>query len=115
MSDDDHRWVVLLVPTGRAADEALVRRHCAHLERLEAQGALALAGPFDDGTGGMLVLQGLSESQARAAMAADPFVAEGVRAATLRGWSLSRAENNHMGMGSGHSPIEPPHAGAEST
>jgi len=37
----------------------------------------------------------------RAIADADPFVAEGARAVTLKGWSLSSRANNHMGMGSG--------------
>ncbi len=101
MSDTFHRWVVVLTPTVDETPLDLVWRHCRHLERLEDEGVLELAGPFDDKSGGMLVLRGVDEARARAIAAADPFVAEGVRTVTLKGWSLSSRENNHMGMGSG--------------
>ncbi len=94
------RYVVsLLRVAGCARSEALVRQHVAFLKDLDARGLLELAGPFEDGLGGMLILRAESLEQARELAAADPFVRAGASTAEVRTWLLSTEENNHLGMG----------------
>lgn len=100
--DPYERWVVLLdtIP-GVATPRDVVRAHVAWLEALEADGRLVAAGPFPDDAAGMLVLRVAGRAAAEALAAADPFVGAGVRRATLRRWTLSCADNDHLGMAVG--------------
>ena len=93
------RWVVFLAPTVEVTPEPIIRAHCAHLEQLEDEGVLELAGPFLDGRGGMLVLRVADEAAARALAERDPFVIEGVRSVDLAPLAVSCRENGHLGMG----------------
>ncbi len=97
--EDPHaRWAAFLAPVpGVATTRAQVHAHVEHLRELERRGRLVLAGPFDDRSGGMVVFRAIDEAEANAILARDPFVVEGVRVATLRRWSLSCADNDHMG------------------
>ena len=71
----------------------------AHLKRLEDRGQLELCGPFPDHDGGMVVLRGVSEEEARAIAEADPFVASGAETFELRKLEVSCRDNKHLGMG----------------
>ncbi len=96
----DRCYVVTLERTpGTARSEALVRAHVAFLRALDAQGQLILAGPFEDGAGGMIVLRADSLAAARTIANSDPFVTEGSSTCEVREWLLSHEENNHLGMG----------------
>jgi uncharacterized protein YciI len=66
------------VPKGEKRD-AMFRGHFANMERLAAEGKLALAGPLDgvDGWRGLFVLAVPDIESARALVATDPVVAEG--------------------------------------
>ncbi len=92
------RWAAFLAPVdGVAATRAQVHAHVEHLRDLERRGRLVLAGPFADKSGGLVVFRAVDEAEANAILARDPFVAEGVRVATVRRWTLSSADNDHMG------------------
>jgi uncharacterized protein YciI len=100
MSDHFIRHVILLtVARPQLFNEKLVRAHVAHLKRLEEQGRLELSGPFCDKKGGIVVLRGMSEAEARAIAEADPLVSSGAETFELRKIEVSCRENNHMGMG----------------
>lgn len=95
------RWVILLQHARpELFSGELVRAHCARLEQLERQGRLELCGPFPEHRGGMVVLRGVSEDEARAIAEADPFVTSGAETYELRKLEVSCRENNHLGMGS---------------
>lgn len=66
------------VPKGEARD-AMFRGHFANMERLAAEGKLAVAGPLDgkDGWRGLFVLAVADIESARALVATDPVVAQG--------------------------------------
>ena len=100
MFDEFTRYVVMLhrvVEVPR--NEALIRAHVAWLKGLEARGQLVLAGPFADGSGGMLVLRSASLEAAAALAGEDPFVRAGSARPEVRAWLHSCAENRHLGMG----------------
>ena len=100
VSDDFTRYVVALTRNPeKASDEALIRAHVAFLRELDRSGQLVLAGPFEDGTGGMIILRARSLAEARAVAEADPFVAEGYESCEVRTWLLSCEQNDHMGFG----------------
>jgi len=52
--------------------------HLAHLERLEQQGRLPLAGPFTDGAGSLIVVEAESLEEVWKLVASDPYVANGI-------------------------------------
>jgi len=94
------RWVYFLTVRNRELmTEDLIRRHVGHLKRIEDDGCLELCGPFGDRTGGMVMLRGMTEVEARAAAEADPFVSSGAETYELRQLTLSCRENGHLGMG----------------
>lgn len=100
MSAPYTRYVITLTrDPAQACNEPLIRAHIAWLRELDAAGALVLAGPFEDGRGGMIILEAGSRGHAEALAHADPFVTEGYANCELRTWQLSCEENNHMGMG----------------
>lgn len=80
-------------------DEALIRAHVAHLKDLEERGLLELCGPFPEHRGGMVILRGVTEAEARAIAAGDPFVTSGAETCEVRRLEVSCRENRHLGMG----------------
>ena len=99
MSDEFTRYVITLTRNPeRARDEALIKSHVAFLRELDCSGQLVLAGPFEDGAGGMIILRAESLEAARAIAETDPFVTAGYESLEVRAWLLSCEENNHMGM-----------------
>jgi uncharacterized protein YciI len=73
-------------------DERAARReeHLAYLNKLKDDGALALAGPYDDLTGGAIVLSAESESAAEELVAGDPYTQANVtKDRYLREWRIT--------------------------
>ena len=99
MHDEYRRYVITLTrDPGIAGDEALIRKHVAYLRELERSGQLVLAGPFEDGGGGMLIVRAPSLAEAETIAAADPFVTSGFDKCQVRAWIISCEENDHLGM-----------------
>ena len=74
-----------------AADPDLVQAtrpaHRAYLTTLLDAGQLAYAGPFEDGSGALIVYECGSRDEAEGLIAADPFAAAGVfHRHTLKPW-----------------------------
>ncbi len=74
----------LFVMIGHDAPDAKERRlqsrpaHLEHLAPLARAGRVALAGPFTDGSGSLIVLEADSLADAWALVARDPYVVNGV-------------------------------------
>jgi uncharacterized protein len=95
---DPHQlWAIQLAPTGAATSRAHIESHVRYLHQLEREGTLILAGPWTDGSGGLVVVRAPDRDAALAIAADDPFVALGVRTAQVRGWALSDQDNGHQG------------------
>jgi uncharacterized protein YciI len=58
--------------------QAIRPTHREYLTKLKAAGQLALAGPFADGSGALIVYEAESPEAAEALLRADPFYASGV-------------------------------------
>ena len=100
MDDDFTRHVITLTrDPSHARSEELVRAHVAFLRELEREGRLVLAGPFEDGTGGMIIIRAKSHEAACAIAESDPFVISKCASAGVRTWLLSCEENDHLGAG----------------
>lgn len=82
------RWVAVHEYTPDPDRVAAARpAHRAYLTQLLDAGELAFAGPFEDGSGALIVYECESREAAEALIAADPFQAAGVfHRFTLRPW-----------------------------
>ncbi|SOH95474.1 hypothetical protein SAMN06273572_11153 [Monaibacterium marinum] len=75
--------------------KAALPDHLAYQAQLEAQGALAFAGPMSDETGdlmqgmGLIIYRADSLDAARALAAADPMHSSGARTFTMRRWMIN--------------------------
>ena len=64
-------------------------RHLEYVAALHEAGQVVSAGPFDDGSGALVVYEAADESEARALVDADPYAVEGVMAEpVLRAWTV---------------------------
>jgi len=87
-------YVVLRTPRDTTRMGELLEAHLRWAIAAEQRGELFASGPFvaEGGTpgalGGMSILRAASEDEARAILAGDPFVAEGVFAIEVRRWLL---------------------------
>jgi uncharacterized protein YciI len=73
-------------------DERAARReeHLAYLNKLKDEGALALAGPYEDLTGGAIVLNAEDQDAAEAIVAGDPYTRNDVtKNRYLRQWKVT--------------------------
>lgn len=66
----------------------VVPEHVVYMEELHRRGTLIAGGPFQDGLGGMLLIEASDEATAHAIAAADPFITRGVERYTLRAWEV---------------------------
>ena len=65
---------------------AVAPEHAAHWHSLELEDYLG--GPFEDRTGGLITFRAVDDAQAERAVAADPFVREGLLVSHwLKSWS----------------------------
>lgn len=74
------------------SDERAARReeHLAYLNKLKDEGALALAGPYEDLTGGAIVLIAEDQDAAEAIVAGDPYTLNNVtKNRYLRQWKVT--------------------------
>lgn len=73
-------------------DERAARReeHLAYLEKLKGDGALVVAGPYEDLAGGAIVLRAASHAEAAALVDDDPYTrADVTRDRHLREWRVT--------------------------
>jgi uncharacterized protein YciI len=87
-------YVALRTPRDTSRLGELLESHLRWAIAAERRGELFASGPFvaDDiapgSIGGMSILRAASEEEARAILAADPFVAEGAYSVDVRRWLL---------------------------
>ena len=63
--------------------------HAAFVDGLVARGTMVMGGPFADFSGTQIVLENVTEDEARELLARDPFVANGVFVLDdVRAWNI---------------------------
>ena len=63
--------------------------HAAFVDELVARGTMVMGGPFADYSGSMILLENVGEDEARALVAGDPFIANGVFVLEeVRAWNV---------------------------
>ncbi len=65
-------------PDGARLRPLVRQAHLDNLRPLVERGKVALAGPFTDGSGSLIVIEAEDEAQARAFAQSDPYVTRGV-------------------------------------
>ena len=73
---------------GKPLSEQPLKEHGRYMIELYGKGTLRFAGPFLDDSGGAMVFEAASEADAKAIVAADPAVANGIMLADVRPWRL---------------------------
>ena len=64
-------------------------RHLDYVAKLHESGQVVAAGPYDDGSGALIVYEAADEAEARSLVDGDPYASEGVMSApVLRGWNV---------------------------
>jgi uncharacterized protein len=89
--------IMLSKVSGRDTGIDIIARHIEYLRKLDDDGKLVLAGPFEDFPGGMVVVRAESSDAARRIAESDPFVVGGVRTFEVRTWILATRENGYLG------------------
>jgi uncharacterized protein YciI len=74
-------------PEGKSLSELPLKEHGKYMLSLYAKGAMKLAGPLTDDTGGAVVLEVSSEAEAKAIVADDPAVKAGIFVHQLHPWA----------------------------
>lgn len=74
-------------PQGKSVSELPLQAHGKYMLSLYARGAMKLAGPLTDNAGGAVVLEVSSEAEAKAIVADDPAVKEGIFVHELHPWA----------------------------
>ena len=86
MSATDTRYLVLAMRRP-GFDESVVAPHHAFIETLRERGLLELTGGFSDRSGGAYLLRGLASlDEAKAIVARDPLVLQGMSDLTVHEW-----------------------------
>lgn len=65
-------------PEGQARRPGCRAEHLARLDALASQGRLILAGPFEDKSGSLIIIEAASLAEARAFAEGDPYFRQGV-------------------------------------
>ena len=75
--------------SGPPEDQPGWDEHAAFIDELIARGTMVMGGPFADYSGSLIVLENVDEQEARALVADDPFIANGVFVlADVRAWNV---------------------------
>ena len=91
-------FLTLVDPSGKRPIE-VIRDHCEHLDRLDAESRLIASGPFSDGANGGMIVASFSDlAEAEKFARTDPFVLGGYSRAQVRPWEWSHPENGHLGI-----------------
>ncbi len=88
---EKQRFVILYSPgpawlPGKPIWEQPLQAHGDYIHSLYLRGVLVMAGPFTDSSGGMDIIDVADEKEAKAIMAADPGITEGIFTAQVHPW-----------------------------
>ncbi|MCS7142785.1 MAG: YciI family protein [Aigarchaeota archaeon] len=60
--------------------------HYKYIDKLAKEGKILMAGPFVDGSGGLIVLSVASKEEAEALISQDPYIKYKLRRYTIKEW-----------------------------
>ena len=73
--------------SGKPLSEQPLAEHVEYLTRLHREGTVVMGGPFEDGSGGLVVADVQSPEEAQDVVAANPGVRSGILVASVKKWS----------------------------
>lgn len=82
------KYVALLTIVDAELNQKVRPHHLTYISELYEQGKVVMAGPFQDGKGGLVMYECETEEEAAQLAAADPVVATGARTLELRAWQM---------------------------
>lgn len=68
-------------------NQAVRPDHLSYIAKLQQDGKVLLAGPFPDGSGGMVIYHNVTEREGLSLAEADPIIASGARDLKLLAWN----------------------------
>ncbi len=78
-------WLKIVDPV---LNQKIRPEHLQYIDEHYRNGQILMAGPFDDGTGGMVLYHHVDWEEAQALAREDPAVKSGARQLTLKPWKL---------------------------
>ncbi len=96
------KWLyVMMIKKGKTYNKvtkAVIERHVENLRKLDAEGKIALCGPFKGypGIAGMVIFKTADYEEAEALCRQEPLVVEGYAAYTLAALQVADKENNYL-------------------
>jgi uncharacterized protein len=93
--EDRYHLIFLTVIPGKPLTPEVVNLHAAHLEQLDKEGKLVLAGPIPERAGGLIVLRTKSVAEAKAIADEDPMIRGGYQSYELGTWLMSNRQNSY--------------------
>ena len=95
LREDRYYLIFLNLVPGKPLAPEVVNLHAAHLENLDKDGKLVLAGPIPERAGGLIVLRAKSVAEARAIADEDPVIRGGYQTYELGTWLMSNRQNSY--------------------
>jgi uncharacterized protein len=80
---------------GKQLSPEVVSLHAAHLEELDRDGKLVLAGPIPERAGGLIVLRTASLAEAKSIADEDPMIRGAYQTYELGTWLMSNRQNGY--------------------
>jgi uncharacterized protein len=93
--EDRYYLIFLKMVPEKPLTPEVVNLHAAHLESLDKDGKLVLAGPIPERAGGLTVLRAQSIAEAKAVAEDDPMIRGGYQSYELGTWLMSGRQNNY--------------------
>lgn len=96
------KWLyVMMIKKGKSYNKVtktVITRHVENLKKQDADGKIALCGPFKGypGVAGMVIFKTQSYEEADALCKLEPLVAEGFATYTLAALQVADKENNYL-------------------
>ena len=96
------KWLyVMMIKKGKTYNKvtkAVIERHVENLRKLDAEGKIALCGPFKGypGVAGMVIFKTQSYEEAEALCKQEPLVAEGHASYILAALQVADKDNNYL-------------------
>jgi uncharacterized protein YciI len=94
--EDRYHLIFLNLVPGKPLTPEVVNLHAAHLEKLDKDGKLVLAGPIPERAGGLIVLRTKSLAEAKAIADEDPMIRGGYQSYELGTWLMSNRQNSYL-------------------
>ena len=96
-ADQDTRYYLIFLNSvpGKSLSPEVVNLHAAHLEELDKDGKLVLAGPVPERAGGLIVLRVASLAEAKTIAEEDPMVRGAYQTYELGTWLMSNRQNDY--------------------